>query len=158
MWSIVRSIASVAGCARGRRHIAGEERPPVPRAVDEPVQRVAVGGDLGNPGLARAVADRVRGGHSARATGCRLVVGAVDVGHRQRDHLDAVAVASVIAGDRRVGAQRPREDEPDPALLQDVRDTVARAGLKSQVGDLGESVGPRRKYAEWAAFPTHSST
>jgi len=36
---------------------------------------------------------------------------------------------------------RAREHEPDPALLEDVRGAVARAGLEAGVGDLAEAEG-----------------
>jgi hypothetical protein len=44
-----------------------------------------------------------------------------------------------MGGDRRVGVQRAGEDETDAALLQDVGDPVARAGLQPAVGDAPEA-------------------
>jgi hypothetical protein len=68
-----------------------------------------------------------------------LAVGVVDVRHRQRDHLHAVAVAGVVAPDLVVGRERAGQHDPDPALLEHVARAVAHAGLESGVGDLAEA-------------------
>jgi hypothetical protein len=65
----------------------------------------------------------------------------VDVGDREGDDLHAVAVLALVDGDRRVRVQRAGEHEADAALLEDVRDAVARAGLEAGVGDLAEAEG-----------------
>ena len=81
-----------------------------------------------------------------RAARGRLAVGVLDVGHRQRDHLDAVAVAGVVARRSRCPERSaPGEHEADPALLEHVRDAVAHAGLQPRVGDLAEAVGVREE-------------
>jgi hypothetical protein len=71
------------------------------------------------------------------------VVGVGRVGNPERDHARPVAVAGVVLRDLVVGRQRAGEDEPDAALLEDVRGAVAQAGLEPRVGDLLEAEGAR---------------
>jgi hypothetical protein len=134
-----------AGVAAGdvARRIAGEERAAVAAAIDEGVQRLAVGRDRGEPDRAVLVAELVRLGHAARAAGGRLAVGVVDVGDAQRDHLHALAVAGDVPADLVIRDQRAGEHDPDPPLLEHVRGTIAHAGLQPGVGDLLETEGPR---------------
>ena len=47
----------------------------------------------------------------------------------------------VVRGDVVAPHERAREDEPDAALLEHVRDAVAAAGLEPRVGGLGEAEG-----------------
>ena len=50
-------------------------------------------------------------------------------------------MALVVLGDLVVAGQRAGQHEPDPALLEHVRDAVADAGLEPLVGGLNEAVG-----------------
>ena len=64
------------------------------------------------------VRDGVRLGDAAGAALQRRGVGALGVGHRQRDHLHAVAVAMVVRGDVGVARQGTREHQRDAALAR----------------------------------------
>jgi hypothetical protein len=142
-----------------RRHLgapleARQERALVAVALDEQVQRVAVGGDRREPDLAVLVLDDVRRMHAARPVLDRVVVGGLGVGHAQRDLVHAVAVVGVVARDLVVTAECAGQDQPDAALLQNVRDAVAAACLEPRVGGLGEAervavvVGGLRRVAD----------
>ena len=81
--------------------VAGQEGAAVARAPDEGVQRLAVRPDRREPHRAVLVLERVRLGDALGAARRRLALGAVDVGHGQRDDLDPVAVPAVVGGDVR---------------------------------------------------------
>ena len=123
------------------RAVARQERAAVAGAVDEAVDRLAVGRDVGHADLAVVVLERLRRRDALGAAGGGLAVGDVDVGDRQRDDLHAVAVAAVVLGDRVVRPQPAGDDDPHAALLEHVRGAVARAGLEAGVRDLVEAEG-----------------
>ena len=134
-----REQAVVAGDRRlVARRIAGQERALVVGAVDEGVDGVAVGGDGRQAHRAVLVGEVVRRLDAARAAGRRLEVGVVDVRDAERDHLHAVAVLGDVRADLVAGNERAGQDDPDAALLEDVRRAVAHAGLQAGVGHLGE--------------------
>ena len=121
------------------RLVAGEERAGVVLALDERVQRLAVGGDRAHADGAVLVGLLPRLAHAGGAALDGGVVGVGGVGHGQGDHSRAVAVGGVVLGDLVAGRQRAGEDEADAALLQDVRRAVAQPGLEAGVGDLPEA-------------------
>ena len=132
-----REQADVARRAVARR-VAGAEAL-VSAAVDERVQRLAVGRDLGEADRAALVGLLPRLADARGAALRGLAVGVLDVRHRQGDHLHAVAVGGLVGADLVARRQRAREHEPDAALLEHVRGAVAHAGLEARVGDLLEA-------------------
>ena len=90
---------------------------------------------------------------AARAAGRRLAVGVVDVRHAERDHLHAVAVRGDVGADLVARHERAGQDDPDPALLEDVRGAVAHAGLQAGVGHLLEPERADPITAKTAAAP-----
>lgn len=78
----------------------------------------------------------------------------IDVGHRQRHDLDAVAVHALMRRDLAVGAERPRQHEANAALLEHVRGAVAQPRLQAGVGDLREAEGVGEVVRGLAALPT----
>ena len=87
----------------------------------------------------------------------RVLVGGCRVGHAQRDRVDAVAVALVVLGDLVLAGERAGQHEPDPALLEHVRDAIAAAGLEPAVRGLGEPERVRVVVGRLGALPTNSS-
>ena len=147
MWSIPANspAAGVAVPVRGGE--ARQERSLVAAALDERVQRLAVGGDRRHPDRAVLVALLPWLADALGSVLHRVGVGVRGVGNRECDHLDAVTVLGDMAGDLARPEQWGGEDEPDPALLDHVRGPVADAGLEAAVGDrakakrVGEPVG-----------------
>jgi hypothetical protein len=112
-----------------------EVRAGVPGAVDQRVPGVAVGGDGGQPDGAVLVAEVVRFLEDRRALRPRVRDAPVDVGHRERDVEDAVAVPAVVVGQRAGRVVGARDDEPGRTRPQHVGAVVAVAGLRAGVGD-----------------------
>jgi hypothetical protein len=54
-------------------------------------------------------------------------------------------VAAVMVGQVVAAGQGPGDDEPDPPLLEHVRDPLALARLETAVGGLGEPECPREE-------------
>ena len=138
------------------RLVAGEERAGVVLALDEGVQRLAVGGDRRHADGAVLVGLLPRLAHADRAALDGGAVGVGGVGDRQRDHLAPSPWAAWCWAISWSGRQRAGEDEPDAALLEDVRRAVAQAGLEAGVGDLA---GSRRRACRsarpaWRCRPT----
>jgi hypothetical protein len=134
-----REQAVVAcGGRRVARRVAGQEGALVVGAVDERVQRVAVRLDARQAHRAVLVGEVVRLLDALGAASRRLAVGVVDVGDAERDHLHAVAVLGDVGADLVAGDERAGQDDPDAALLEDVRSPVTHAGLQAGVGHLGE--------------------
>jgi hypothetical protein len=122
------------------RDVAGQERALVALALDEQVQRVAVGGDGRQLDAPVLVLDPVGRVHATRAMRDRVLVSRSGVRDAQGDLVDAVPVKRVVAGDLVATHQGPRQHQADPALLQHVRDAIATTGLEPRVGGLGEAV------------------
>jgi hypothetical protein len=112
-------VVGVAG-SLGARLVAGQEGSVVVVAVHEQVERVAVGLDRRELHAAVLVLLPARRHHAAGALSHRVLVRGCGVGHAERDLVDAVAVAGVVAGDLIAAAERPGQHEPDAALLEDV--------------------------------------
>jgi hypothetical protein len=115
--------------------VAGKEGAGVVGAVDEGVDGIAIGGDAGGGDAAVVVgmlcwlldaAGSAAGGFEP------CLAGVVDP---EGYGADAVAVGVDVAGDVRVGAQGCGEDEPDLALLEDIRGAVTMASLWASIGD-----------------------
>ena len=83
--------------------------------------------------------DLPRLAHAAGAALDRRAVRVLGVGHGERDHLDAVAVARVVLADLVARRQRAGQHDPDAPLLEHERDAVAHARLEPGVGDLLEA-------------------
>ena len=129
-WSMfVRPTPASAWPFSDDRDVAGQERAGVVRAVDERVDRVAVGRDRRALDGAELVLVAPRLHDAARAARDRLAVRLRRVGHGERDVADAVAVARVVLRDLVLLAQRARDDEADVALLEHVRGAVAHSRL-----------------------------
>ena len=95
-WSIpVKLVLSVC---LGRLE-AGQEGALVAVALDEGVDRLAVGRDRRHPHGAVLVADRVGLEQAAGAAANRDAIGLLGVGDRQRHDLDTVAVVGDVARD-----------------------------------------------------------
>ena len=112
------------------RDVAGQERAAVVGAVDERVDRVAVGGDrraLDRPELVLVASAAPCTLRAPRDDG--LAVGLRRVGHGERDVADAVAVLRVVLRDLVLLAQRARDDEADVSLLEHVGGAVAHSRL-----------------------------
>ena len=112
-------------------------------AIDERVDDVAVGphGRFAQDAVLAAVdLGRLEHGHGA-ARG-RLAPGRLDVVHRERDVLHAVAVMVHVLGDLAVGRQWRGEHEPDVVLLDHVRGAVA--DLRLEAGERGRREAPQR--------------
>jgi hypothetical protein len=118
-----------------------QERAVVSVALNEGVDHVPIGGNAGQLGAAVLVLDPARAVMCPRTARDRLLVGAAGIRHAEGDGAHAVAVPAMEAADGAVTPQRAGHDEPDPALLEDVRDPVAGAGLQSRIGHLRESQG-----------------
>ena len=114
-------------------HEAGRDTARVVAAVDERVDRVAVGGDRRQLDAAELVLDHVGLGDAARAALDGLTVGSGRVGDGQGDVLDAVAVLEHMLRDLVVAVESGGEDEADVALLDHVGRAVADAGLGPRV-------------------------
>ena len=112
--------------------VARQERALVALALHEQVLGLAVGGDRGELHLAALVLHPVRGQDAAGAVADGMVVRGVRVGDAQRDLVDAVAVQAVVHRDVVAAEQGARDDEPDPALLEHVRDAIPAAGLEAE--------------------------
>ena len=121
--------------------VTGSERTVVAGAVDEGMEGVTVSLDRRHPDRPVLVADPVRRGDATSVTGGRLGIGVVDVGDRERDRPDTVAVTGMMGGDLGAGAETAGQDEPDPALLENVRYTVSEPGLEAGVRNPAESEG-----------------
>src|SRR5688500_2829208 len=113
----------------GRSAVAGEVRPRVLAAVDERVDRVAVGADRGELDAAELVLDPVRLGDPACAALDGRPVRVPRACDLERDDLRAVAVRTGEARDLAVRSEAARQDEADVALLDDVGRAVAHARL-----------------------------
>src|SRR5437763_4427527 len=121
--------------------VTGEERAAVVRAVDEGVDRVAVGRDrraLDRPVLV-LVASRLH--HAAGAARHGLAVGLRRVGHSEGDVADAVAVSRMVLRDLVFLPQRPRNDETHFPLLEHVGRAVADSRLGAGIRRPGEAHG-----------------
>ena len=130
-----------AGGRGGRRDlaVAGRERAVVVAPVDERVQRLAVGPDRSPAQDAVLATVELHGlQRRDRPAGRRLAPGRFDVGHGERDVVDAVAVRPDVLGDLAVRGQRRREHEPDPVLDHDVARPVADLRLEAAEGDRRE--------------------
>src|SRR5262249_12923701 len=123
----------------GNRGVAGLEGPPVAVAVHERVDRVAVRGDGRELDRAELVLDPPRLDRPTRAPLDGLPVRRRGVRHRERDVLDAVAVAAAMPRDIVVLAQRRGDDDADAPLLEDVRGAVADPGLRTGVRGAREA-------------------
>jgi hypothetical protein len=124
--------------ARARGAVTRQEGALVVRAVDEGMDRVAVGGDGRAPDRAVLVRDRRGLLDAPRAAFRGLLVRPIDVLDLERDVLHAVAVAVDVLRDRPLGTERRREDEPDLSLLEQVRRAVADLGFETGVPRDGE--------------------
>jgi hypothetical protein len=99
------------------------------------VPGVAVGGDRGDAHGAVLVAELVRFLEDRRALGPRVRDAPVDVGHRERDVADAVAVPAVVVGQRAGRVVGAGDDEAGRARPQHVGQVVAVPRLRAGVGD-----------------------
>src|SRR5438874_13787369 len=115
------------------RDVAGYERAAVVRAVDEGVDRVAVGRDRRALDGAELVLVAPRLHDAAGTARDRLAVGLRRVGHGERDVADAVAVARVVLRDLVLLTERARDDEADVTLLEHVGRAVAHSRLGSGI-------------------------
>ncbi len=111
------------------RDVAGEVGPRVVGAVDEGVDVLAVGGDRGQLDAAVLVLLPARLGDARRAPLDGGAVRGGDVRDLQRDVLRRIAVPAGEPDDLAVAAQPAREHEPDLALLEHVRGSVADTRL-----------------------------
>jgi hypothetical protein len=113
---------------------AGGELAGVGGAVEEGVHGLAVGAD--GRVVDGAVLVGVYRGRALRqrAPGQGGGVGGLGVVDQEADVAHAVAVGADVLGDRRVGRERPGDQEADPALLQHVGHPVAPAGLGTGIG------------------------
>ena len=124
------------GRQRARRPTnPGRNGPVVPGPIDKAMDGLAVGGDIGGHDAAAGVRSLARLRHAKRPAGDSLAVGVLNVGHTQRDHLDAVAVAGVVTGHVGVGAQRAGQDQAHVALR--------RARARRRRGDRSRARGRR---------------
>ena len=109
-------------------------------AVDERVADLAVRPDGAPAEDAVLAAVELPGSWAAPgAAGRRLAPRGGDVGHRERDVPDAVAVLADVLGDLAVGRERRGQDDRDVVLAHDVAGPVADAGLEPGEGDRGEA-------------------
>src|SRR5262249_37660817 len=132
--------ADAAGAVRRRlRDVTRQVRARVLAAVHEAVDDVAVRPDRGELDAAELVVDPVRLDDAAGAALHGLPVRLLRVRNAERDVLRAVAVPAGEARDLRVLAQSAREDEADVSLLEDIRRTVANAGLGTCVRGAREA-------------------
>ena len=140
-WS-TSSRLQPAGGARRRRDlaVAGREDAVVVAPVDERVERLAVGPDRRPAEHRRPRRRRARSARAPRPRrGRRLAPGRLDVGDRERDVVDAVAVRADVLGDLAVRGQRRGEHEPDVVLDHDVARPVADLRLEPAEGDRREA-------------------
>ena len=110
MWSIVSRPASGVVPSRGAK--PGRKAPLVVAALDEACGACRRRSRSTRARPCRARRERSCGSSTPRRAALeRRPVGVVDVRHRQRDDLHAVAVAVVVGGDLRVASQRAGEHE-----------------------------------------------
>ena len=136
----------------------GGERPAVPTAIDEGVDRLAVGGHRGLAHDAFAIGGLGRLRHHPGAAGHRSGDSVVDVVDLPRQIPYAVAVTLDVGRDRRAGAEAGRHHEPDRALVKHVRRPVHGAGLGAGIGTDGEAEGGTEELGRGGGIATHSST
>ena len=119
--------AARGSAVRRDRLEARQVRARVLGAIDERVDVVAVRRDRGELDAAMVVLDPVRLDDAASAALDRLPVRVRRVGDGERDVAHAVALRRRPLADLAVGTEAAREDEPDVALLEDVRGAVPNA-------------------------------
>ncbi len=115
------------------RLVAGQVAAVVPGAVDEAVRGVAVGPDSGGANGAVLVRRVVRFLEHHRAGRPGLRDAPVHVRDVQGDVDDAVAVPTVVVGERAAGADGALDDEPDISCFKDICVVVAVAGRRPGV-------------------------
>src|SRR5262249_48536014 len=115
------------------RAVARKVRACVVLSVHERVDDVPVGPDRGELDSAELVLHpvRLRGAAGPALNG--LAIRLLGTRDTQPDAVRTVAVSPGEAGDFAVFAQPARQDEPDVALLEDVRGAVADTGLGPRV-------------------------
>ena len=113
---------------------AGHERAVVV-ALDQAVDRVAIGGDGGALDRAVVVVEHLRLQQRLAPAAERHMIGLLDVGHAQGDVLHAVAVAVDLFGHLARAAQGGGEHQAHAALLQHIGHAVALAGLGAAIAD-----------------------
>lgn len=140
-WKVRRA----GGSTRGRGGVSREVRAVVPRALDEGVAGLAVGGDGGEYDGAVLVLQLVRLGQRAGAVADGVLVRGAGVRDLDGEVDDAVTVLGHMAGQEVApgggGLDDRGEDEPGGAVLQDVRRRLAAARLRSGVGDEPHAEG-----------------
>ena len=99
---------------------ARHEGPGVAGALDEGMDRIAVGGDGGAYDAARVVGDLDRGAHRFCAAGNSALVRGACIVDDDRDIFDAVAVQGDVARDLVFGHQACGDDEAQIVLLEHV--------------------------------------
>ena len=114
--------------------VARQKRPVIIRAVDEGVDRIAVGRDRRQLDRSVLVFQVVGLVDAPRSALRGLFPGLPGVVHPERHIAHAVSVAMHVVGNFAVRAQRRREHEADLALLQHIRSPVAQSGLRTGVG------------------------
>ena len=115
------------------RHEAGQEGAAIVPSLHERVDRIAVNGDGGDAHFALLVAQGLRLAHAPGAAAGGLAVSRFRVVHPKRDVPHAIAVQPHMFCNRMLGGERSGEHQPDLALLQQPRCTIARARLRPAI-------------------------
>src|SRR5437868_11815581 len=121
--------------ATRERHEAGHELSLVVSALDEAMNRFAVGANARDHHFALLVHQRFGLGDGLRAALDGETESFSGIVHPKRDVLHAIAVFVDVRRDVTVRPERSRQDQPDFALGQYVAGTVACSGFRSTIRD-----------------------